>query len=42
MQDKENEWTLINEEALLKSAALTFGLGGEERQGGMINCSVKR
>lgn len=28
MQDKEDKRTLINEEGLLKSAAMTFGPGG--------------
>lgn len=42
MQDKEDKRTLINEEALVKSAAMTFGPGGGEKtQEGMINCSVK-
>lgn len=34
MQDKENKRTLINEEALLKSTAMTFGPGGRGDAGG--------
>lgn len=32
MQDKEDKRTLINEEALVKSAAMTFGPGGVRRR----------
>lgn len=32
MQDKENKRTLMNEEALLKSAAMTFDPGGVRRR----------
>lgn len=34
MRDKADKWTLINEGALLKSAAVTFSPRGEETEGG--------
>lgn len=37
MRDKEDKWTLRNEGALLKSAAVTFSPGGEERERGEVS-----